>query len=216
VADKSDQPKIARRQVLKGAAGIGGALAATGLGVLTGQRNHKIEELSQPIKANPSTPLLFTINLVTTMESLAIHFYKEVLSNSVFFIKDEDLNQLQHMMTVEMNHLSIWQKHGGISQAQRFQVPARAFSDAHTFVSTGMTLEAMFAQIYLSATQQLSALGQSELATTTAQHAASEAQHHTVLAHIAGLSVSQSQPMRPFARIEEAIPQLMSFIETGG
>lgn len=212
MTDKSNQPKIARRQVLKGALGVG-ALAASGLGFLSSQPQRKIGDVTQLVATNPS-PLRFALNLMATMETLAVHFYKEALSKSIFLIDEDALDQLQQMISVETSHLSFWQQQGGIVQVQQFQLPTRAFTDAHTFVNTGMTLESVFAGVYLTATQQLSAMGQPRLAAITAQHAASEVQHHTMLAHIAGLSIKQSPPLRPFACIEEAVPYLMDFIET--
>jgi hypothetical protein len=95
-------------------------------------------------------------------------------------------------------------------------MPQRVLADARIFVDTGLRIETVFAGSYLAATHQFAALGQPKLAATAAQHGASEAQHLTQIAHIAGLQANDlSLPAPLFYQISDAMHALAPFIKGG-
>jgi hypothetical protein len=126
------------------------------------------------------------------------------------------MDSLKRVMDAEMHHLQILQSFGGVSLAQQFYMPDRVLTDASTFVDTSLKTEKVSAGAYLAATHQFAVLGQPKLAATAAQHGASEAQHLTQIAHIAGLHASDlSLPAPLFYQMSDSIPALAPFLKGG-
>jgi len=156
------------------------------------------------------------VNLAATAETLAVTFYYAAITGATFLIGDEDMESLKRVMDAEMHHLQILRSFGGVSLTQQFYMPDRVLTDARIFVDTGLKAETVFAGAYLAATYQFAALGQPKLAATAAQHGASEAQHLTQIAHIAGLRANDlSLPAPLFYQMSDAMPSLAPFLKGG-
>lgn len=198
----------ARRGFLKRSAAVGGGIAAAGFIHAFG--------LGPANAADIDGDLATIINLATTAETLAVTFYHAAITRAAFLIDDQDMDSLRRIMDAEMHHLQILQSFGGASLTQQFYMPDRALTDARTFVNTGLQAETVFAGAYLAATHQFAVLGQPKLAATAAQHGASEAQHLTLLSHIAGIRASDlSLPAPMFYQVSDAQPALAPFLEGG-
>ena len=119
-------------------------------------------------------------------------------------------------MEAERGHIRTVRSLGGTALQQRFYLPERLLQDASVFVDTGLNLETALTGAYLAATRQFAELGQSALAATAAALGASEAQHLTLLGHLAGLSPDDLTLSTPsFRRATEALPVLAPFLSGG-
>jgi len=195
-----------RRGFLKKSVAVGGGIAAAsfihafGLGNVT-----TIDDDMATI-----------VNLAATAETVAVTFYYAAITRATFLIGDEDMESLKRIMDAEMHHLQILRSFGGVAMTQQFYMPDRVLTDARIFVDTGLKTETVFAGAYLAATHQFAVLGQPKLAATAAQHGASEAQHLTQIAHIAGLRASDlSLPAPLFYQMSDAMPALAPFLKGG-
>jgi hypothetical protein len=195
-----------RRGFLKRSAAVGGGIAAASFLQAFGLGNVRAIE----------DDMATIVNLAATAETLAVTFYYAALTGATFLIGDEDMEALKRVMDAEMHHLQILQSFGGVSLTQQFYMPDRVLADARIFVDTGLKTETVYAGAYLAATHQFAVLGQPKLAATAAQHGASEAQHLTQIAHIAGLQASDlSLPAPMFYQMSDAIPALAPFLKGG-
>jgi hypothetical protein len=153
------------------------------------------------------------INLAATAETLAVTFYYTSITGATFHIDAPAVEYLKLAMDAEMHHLQILESLGGTALEQQFYMPDRLLSDASVFVNTGLMLEAALTGAYLAATHQLALLGQPLLAATVAQHAASEAQHSTLLRHLAGLPPNDlTLPAVTSYQMSDALPALTPFL----
>ena len=204
--EQSERSARGRRGFLKSSVGVGGGLAAASF----------IGAFGLGGADAPADDLATIVNLAATAETLAVAFYYAVLAGATFHIGEDDAERLKLVMDAEMHHLQILQSLGGRSLTERFYLPARVLSDARTFVDTGLRAETVFAGAYLAATHQLAALGQPALAATAAQHGASEAQHLTLIGHVAGLGPRQlTLPAPLYYHTSDALPELAPFIKGG-
>lgn len=215
--------QLTRRHVLKGALEAGGVLAAGSLatGSLVGVKpatqataladaKDADTRVGVAAAAGESRQIL---DFAATVEALTMTFYGHVFANATFFMEAEEAGHLRRLLDAEANQLEVWLRRGGVPQTDVFQLPLRLLSDARTFVHTGLLLEAMSAGVYLAATRQFAQMGQPALAATAAQHAASEAQHHTLLARLAGFSLEDVAQWPPFEQAIDAAPLLKAFLE---
>jgi len=185
---------------------VGGGIATTGFLQAFGVGS------AQAIEGDQTAIL----NLAATAETLAIAFYYAALTSATFLIDDAARESLKRIMDAELHHLQILRSFGGTAVTQQFYLPDRVLGDARIFVATGIETETVFAGSYLAATHQFAALGQPKLATTAAQHGASEAQHLTQIAHIAGLRANDlSLPAPLFFQTSDALPALAPFLKGG-
>jgi hypothetical protein len=119
-------------------------------------------------------------------------------------------------MDAEKYHLDILNSLGGKSLTQQFYVPATVLTDVNTFVKTGLAAETAFVGAYLAATRTFAEAGQGRLAATTAQHAASEFQHLTLIRDIAGLVPNAlGLPAPIYYNVSDAVPTLAPFLKGG-
>jgi hypothetical protein len=211
--DKDSQRTATRRGFIHTAAGVSAGITAAGFvnifGIGAGLGTARAG-------ASRSEDARTVLNLATTAETLAVIFYYSVITGATFHIAPSSLAYLRSTMDAEMRHLRALLERGGAAVKQQFYLPKHTLSDARAFVDTGIKLETVLAGAYLAATQQFAMLGQPILAATAARHAASEAQHLTSIAHLAGLpshDMAESVPVD--GGVLTASPALQSFITPG-
>ena len=198
-----------RRGFLNGAAGVGAGIAAGSFADILGTGVARAGGL-------PGHDAPAILDLAATAETLAIAFYQAALDGAAFHIGEKARTQLKVAMDVERGHLRTVHSLGGTALQQRFYLPDRLLQDASVFVDTGLKLETALAGAYLAATRQFAELGQPALAATSAALGASEAQHLTLLGHLAGLSLDDLTLSTPsFRRASEALPVLAPFLSGG-
>lgn len=206
---KGNQNGLSRRGFLKGAATAGGGIAAVGFIDLFGLQNSAFAAAAND---DPQTIL----NLAATAETLAVTFYYSLLTGATFSVAEDDLQYLRLAMDAEKYHLDFLNSIGGKALAQQFYVPANLLSDVNVAIQTALAAETAFIGAYLAATRILGEAGQGKLAATTAQHAASEAQHLTLLREIGGFVPNDlGLPAPIYYNVSDAVPTLLPFL-TGG
>jgi hypothetical protein len=202
-------PAISRRMMLKGAAGTAGGIAAAGFLDIFGLRNSAFAAAGDD---SPETIL----NLAATAETLAVTFYYSLITAATFSLDEADVAYLKLAMDAEKYHLDFLTSAGGKSLATQFYVPANLLSDINVAVQTALAAETAFIGAYLAATRAFGDAGLGKLAATTAQHAASEAQHLVLLRDIAGLIPNDlGLPAPIYWNVSDAVPTLRPFL-TGG
>lgn len=208
-AEQSDQSARTRRSFLRGAVGVGGGIGAASFVRAFGVGGAQAAEVTE-------NDIATIVNLAATAEALAVTFYYTMLTQATFHVGEDATEYLKLAMDAEMHHLQILQALGGRSSAQQFYMPQRMHSDASVFVDTGLRAETVFAGAYLAATHRFAMLGQPQLAATAAQHGASEAQHLTLIRHLAGMVPNDlTLPAPLFAHETDAAPALAPFLQGG-
>ena len=208
-AEQSDHGARTRRSFLRGAVGVGGGIGAASFVHAFGVGGAQAAEATE-------NDIATIINLATTAETLAVTFYYTTLANATFHVGEDATEYLKLAMDAEMHHLQILHALGGRSLAQQFYMPQHMHSDASVFVDTGLRAETVFAGAYLAATHRFAMLGQPQLAATAAQHGASEAQHLTLIRHLAGMVPNDlTLPTPLFAHEADAAPALAPFLQGG-
>ncbi|HEU5015251.1 MAG TPA: ferritin-like domain-containing protein [Roseiflexaceae bacterium] len=206
MAESTSKQGLTRRSFLKGAAGVGGGAALASFAGAFG--------ISTASAANDDTQTI--ANLAATAETLAITFYYAAITGAKFSVDAEALRYLRLAMDAEKYHLDILNSLGGKSLTQQFYVPATVLTDVNTFVKTGLAAETAFVGAYLAATRTFAEAGQGRLAATTAQHAASEFQHLTLIRDIAGLVPNDlGLPAPIYYNVSDAVPTLAPFLKGG-
>lgn len=209
MSENTIKQAFSRRNFLKGAAGIGGGAAlasfAGAFGISTASASHIANDDTQTIA-----------NLAATAETLAVTFYYAGITGAKFSLGEDDVRYLRLAMDAEKYHLDILNSLGGKSLTQQFYVPATVLTDVNTFVKTGLAAETAFVGAYLAATRTFAEAGQGRLAATTAQHAASEFQHLTLIRDIAGLVPNDlGLPAPIYYNVSDAVPTLAPFLSGG-
>jgi hypothetical protein len=205
---KSTQGIFSRRAFMKGTAGIGGGLALAGFAGAFGMG------AAQAAAANDDVQTI--ANLAATAETLAVTFYYAGITGAQFSIDAADVAYLRLAMDAEQYHLDILGTLAGKSLTQQFYVPADVLTDANVFVQTGLAAETAFVAAYLAATRVLAEGGHGKLAATTAQHAASEAVHLSLIRDIAGLVPNDlALPAAIYYNVSDAVPTLAPFLKGG-
>lgn len=210
---QTNQTMRTRRGFLHNAAGVGAGISMASF--------IQIRELATPAHsamaaAHSDEDTAAIINLATTAEMLAVTFYDTAITGATFHVGDVATEHLTMAMEAEMQHLNLLQSLGGTSLQQQFYLPSRLLSDASVFVNTGLKLETALTGVYVAATHQFAVLGQPQLAATAAQLGASEAQHFTLISHLAGLMPADLIVPTPFySHMSDATASLAPFL-TGG
>ncbi len=200
---------FSRRNLLKGAAGVGGGLAMASFTSLFGVRS---ASAGHDTMDDPQTIL----NLAATAETLAITFYHAALTAAGFSLAADDVVYLQLALDAEKYHLDFLNANGGVSLTNQFYVPANLLSDPGVFIQVGTTAETAFVGAYLAATRRFAELGASRIAATTAQHACSEAVHLSLLRDIGGLNPNNlALPLPIYYNVSDAVPTLTPFLQGG-
>ncbi|NJN16379.1 MAG: ferritin-like domain-containing protein [Oscillochloris sp.] len=200
---------FSRRNLLKGAAGIGGGLAVASFANLFGIKS---AAAAHDAMDDPQTIL----NLAATAETLATTFYYAALTGAGFELSDEDVLYLKLALDAEKYHLDFLTANGGQPLTMQFYVPANVLSDPAVFVQTGANAETAFVGAYLAATRRFAELDVPRLAATTAQHACSEAQHLTIIRDIGGLAPNNlALPLPIYYNVSDAVPTLAPFLQGG-
>lgn len=198
-----------RRSFLIGTLGVGGGIGAASFAGAFGAAGASAAATEDDVAT--------IVNLAATAETLAATFYYTVLAGAAFHMADDAVEYLKLALDAELHHLSILEALGGRALTQQFFLPRRILADASVFVRTGLRAEAVFAGAYLAATHRFAVLGQPQLAATAAQHGASEAQHITLIRHLAGMVPNDvTLPAPLFAHEAEAAPALAPFLQGGG
>jgi hypothetical protein len=206
---KQNGQRLSRRTFVKGAAGLGGGIAAasyaSAMGISTAFASHNTNDEPQTI-----------LNLAATAETLAVTHYYSALTARTFDLSDADVLYLKNALDSEQKHLDFLMANGGQSLTQQFFVPATLLSDAGVFVQVTTTAETAFVGAYLAATRRFAELGNPRLAATAAQVACVEAQHLALARDIGGLvpnDISLALPI--YYNVSDAVPTLAPFLKGG-
>lgn len=199
---------MGRRKFLTSTAGIGGGLTMASFATAFGMTP------AQAAAANDDPQTI--ANLAATAETLAITFYYSVITSATFDIDDDALNYFRLALDAEHYHLAVLGTLGGKSLTQQFYVPATVLSDADVFIKTGLAAETAFVGAYLAATRIFGEAGLGKLAATTAQHAASEAVHLSLIRDVAGLAPNDlALNAAIYYNVSDALPTLAPFLKGG-
>lgn len=199
---------LSRRRFLQGSAGVGGGLAMAGFAGAFGLGKAEAAHLND----DPQTIL----NLAATAEALAVTFYYSAITGAQFSVDAEDVAYLQAALDAEKYHYDFLTSAGGKALTGEFYVPATVLSSADTFIKTGLAAETAFVAAYLAATRVFADAGQGKLAATTAQHAASEAVHLSLIREIGGLLPNDlAVPAAIYYNVSDAVPTLAPFLKGG-
>lgn len=155
-------------------------------------------------------------NLAATAETLAATSYFGTLTQAGFSIENDAMLYLKYALSSELYHLAILQSLGGKSLVNEFYIPEKFLSDFNVNVQTFIAAETAFTGAYLAATRRFAELNQPRLAATTAQHAATEAEHLALTRDIGGLLPNPNALPAPiYYNVSDAVPTLTPFL-TGG
>lgn len=200
---------ISRRGLLKTGAGVGGGLAmasfAGAFGLKEAHASHDHQDDVQTI-----------VNLAATAETLAATSYYFTILNNPLGFNDAAMLYLKYALSSELYHLSFLQSAGGKQLATKFYVPEKFLSDKGTNIATFIAAETAFTGAYLAATRRFAELGNPRLAATTAQHAATEAEHLALTRQIGGLLPNPNALPAPiYYNVSDALPTLAPFLSGG-
>lgn len=206
---------VSRRQALKFGGMFAGASALGFAGLFAGAES----ALAAPkgLQNHDRMDDVATIaNLAATAETLAATSYFGTLTQAGFSISDEAAMYLKYALSAELYHLAILQSLGGKALANEFYIPAAFLSDFNVNVQTFIAAETAFTGAYLAATRRFAELGQPRLAATTAQHAATEAEHLALTRDIGGLLPNPNALPAPiYYNVSDAVPTLTPFLKGG-
>ncbi len=207
--EKQTKGNLTRRGFLTGTAGIGGGIALASFASAFGVREaHAAHDRMDDVAT--------IANLAATAETLAATSYYYTILNNPFDLSDDYLSYLKLAMSSELYHLKVLQSLGGASLAQQFYTPKKFLSDFAVNTATFITAETAFTGAYLAATRRFAELGVPRLAATTAQHAATEAEHLALTRMIGGLVPNPNALPAPiFYNVSDAVPVLGPFLQGG-
>jgi len=204
-----------RRDVLK-RGGIMAAASVIGFGGLFAGAE---SAFAQPrgTKAHDRMDDVATIaNLAATAETLAATSYFGTLTQAGFSLSDAARRYLKYAMSSELYHLAVLQSLGGAALANEFYIPEAFLSDFNVNIQTFIAAETAFTGAYLAATRRFAELGEPRIAATTAQHAATEAEHLALTRLVGGLLPNPNALPAPiYYNVSDAVPTLTPFL-TGG
>lgn len=199
----TESPTTSRRSLLRF---LSGGVAVAGFGQAFG---HQPTFTALRAPADPAGVL----DMAATAEALAVSFYHHALGRAAFRMDADTRAHLHSMLAAEQGHLELLDTLGGRPLTRTFSLPQGIHDDAGVFASTGLHLEGVLTGAYIAASHQLATLGHPELAATAAQLGASEAQHLTLLSHLAGYGPGElTLPAAPLRLITDAPPVLAPFI----
>jgi hypothetical protein len=205
----TERTAISRRNLLKGAAGVTGGLALASFANILGARD--------AFAAHDRMDDVATIaNLAATAETLAATSYYYTILNNPLGFSANVIAYLKLAMSSELYHLKVLQSLGGASLASEFSTPATFLSNRNTNVQTFIAAETAFTGAYLAATRRFAELGNPRLAATTAQHAATEAEHLALTRLSGGLVPNPNALPAPiYYNVSDAVPTLAPFLQGG-
>ena len=208
MSHSNDQARLTRRGFMRGAAGIGGGLAAVSFAGAFGMGT------AQAAAANDDPQTI--LNLAATAEALAVTFYYSGITAGKFDLDADDVAYLKLAMDAEKYHYDFLTSAGGAPLTKQFYVPENVLTDVNVFVQTGLAAETAFVAAYLAATRRFAEAGQGKLAATTAQHACAEAVHLALVRDIAGLAPNDlALPAAIYYNVSDAVPTLAPFLKGG-
>jgi len=211
-SEKQDQAALSRRLVLKGLAGITGGMAAAGFAGMFGLQS----AMAQTSSADAQDDVATIANLAATAETLAATSYYYTILNNPLGFSDFQLSYLKLAMSSELYHLDVLMSLGGKSLADKFYTPTAFLSDKKVNVATFIAAETAFTGAYLAATRRFAELGNPRLAATTAQHAATEAEHLALTRLVGGLIPNPNALPAPiYYNVSDAVPTLTPFLQGG-
>ena len=204
--------QISRRGFMKTSAGIGGGIALTSFAASFGLSNAYAAGSS----ADKMDDVQTIVNLAATAETLAATSYYNTIVNNPIGYSDDVITYFKYALSAEIYHLEFLESAGGKSLAAKFYVPAKFLSDLATNNATFEAAETAFTGAYLAATRRFAELGVPRLAATTAQHAATEAEH-LALQRLSGgkLPNPNALPAPIYYNVSDAIPTLAPFLQGG-
>jgi hypothetical protein len=194
---------------LQAAAGVGGGLALAGFSQIFGLKTASAE--LQDARDTPQTIL----NLAATAEALAVTAYYHAIASNPLGASGGTLAYLKLALSAEAYHLAFLQSAGGEVIGGAFYLPEAFFTTASSCAETLVALEVAFTAAYLAATRRFAELGEARLAATTAQHAASEAEHLALARLAGGLGPANPNglPAPIYYNVSDAVPALVPFIQ---
>lgn len=203
---------ISRRGFLKG---VGGGVAVASFASMFGLHDVSAADYNAQNHDAKDTPLTI-VSLAATAERLAITSYYNTIKGNPFGLADEELLYLKYALSSELHHLEVVESFGGKALADKFYVPAKFLSDFGVNTNTFMAAETAFTGAYLAATRRFAELGEPRIAATTAQHAATEAEHLALTREIGGyLPNPNTLPAPIFYNVSDAVPVLGPFLQGG-
>lgn len=206
---------VSRRQALKKGSIFATAAAMGFAGLFAGAE----DAMAAPrrVRAHDRKDEIATIaNLAATAETLAATSYFGTLTQGGFDLSDAAVRYLKYALSSELYHLAILQSLGGKSLVSEFYIPEKFLSDFSVNTQTFIAAETAFTGAYLAATRRFAELGNPRLAATTAQHAATEAEHLALTRDIAGLLPNPNALPAPiYYNVSDAVPTLTPFLQGG-
>jgi hypothetical protein len=195
--------------MLKGVAGITGGLALASFANILGAR--------EAFAAHDKMDDVATIaNLAATAETLAATSYYYTILNNPLGFSAFQLSYLKLAMSSELYHLEVLQSLGGASLTDKFYTPTAFLTNKSVNVATFIAAETAFTGAYLAATRRFAELGNPRLAATTAQHAATEAEHLALTRLVGGLVPNPNALPAPiYYNVSDAVPTLAPFLQGG-
>ena len=201
---------LTRRGLLTQSAGIGGGLAIASFATAFGVKD------AQAADFDHMDDVATIANLAATAETLAATSYYYTILNNPLGFTNSQLTYLKLAMSSELYHLKVLQSLGGKSLTDKFYTPVNFLSNKGVNVNTFIAAETAFTGAYLAATRRFAELGNPRLATTTAQHAATEAEHLALTRLIGGLVPNPNALPAPiFYNVSDAAPVLGPFLQGG-
>ena len=199
-----------RRGFMKAGAGLGGGIAAVSFA-------HAFGMVDTAMAAHDRMDSVATIaNLAATAETLAATSYYNTIVNNPIGYSANIIQYFKYALSAEIYHLEILESLGGAALASKFFVPAKFLSDLATNNATFEAAETAFTGAYLAATRRFAELGNPRLAATTAQHAATEAEHLALQLLSGGkLPNPNALPAPIYYNVSDALPTLAPFLSGG-
>jgi hypothetical protein len=199
---------LSRRSLLKG-----GALAGLGA-VMTFDRVFGFSRvLGQEMMDDD---LQTIINLAATAELFATtHYLAAINSAQDLGLVEIQLNYMKAGFLAEQDHLELLVSLGATPVVTEFYVPSTLFSDLALFSEVTELAETTFVGAYLAATRIFSqSPDTSAFAVTTAQIAATEAEHRALVRQIGGrLANNTSYAQYTLGNVSSAVPVLQNFLD---
>lgn len=200
---------VSRRGLLKGTA------VAAGVSALSFSQQFGITKVSAQLQDHQDSIELIA-NLAATAETLAATSYFGTLNLRSFSLSAASVAYMQYALSAELYHLEILQSLGGRSLAGEFYIPETFLTSLATNTATFVAAETAFTGAYLAATRRMAELNQPRLAATTAQHAATEAEHLALSRQVGGLFPNPNGLPAPiYYNVSDAVPTLTPFLQGG-
>ncbi len=204
-----------RRDVLK-RGGIFAAASVIGFGGLFAGAESALAQPRGTYAHDKMDDAATIANLAATAETLAATSYYGTLTQAGFSLSDAARRYLKYALSSELYHLAVLQSLGGASLANEFYIPEKFLSDSNVNTQTFIAAETAFTGAYLAATRRFAELGEPRIAATTAQHAATEAEHLALTRLLGGvLANPNALPAPIYYNVSDAVPTLTPFL-TGG